>query len=116
MFETYEITKEKWKTLVKVLSDKFGIEPDLQAVLFLIGVQELGAGPINYSRFEKQDLIHVAVCKLLSSAGYYELKYTDNEGWPHYDHIKQIPQMKLGEQDLLLKEMAIKYFNALDLI
>ena len=50
------IFKDKWRTLVNKLADDFGEEPDLQAMIFLIGVQELGRGPQKFSKEEKQDL------------------------------------------------------------
>jgi hypothetical protein len=76
------ILKTKWESLCKKLGDEYGEEPDLQAILFLIGVQELGRGPMKFSKDEKQDLMHIAVCKLLSQFGYYRLLGQDQDGWP----------------------------------
>ena len=105
-----EALKTKWEKLCRNLGDEFGDEPDLQSILFLIGVQELGKGPQKFSKDEKQDLMHIAVCKLLSSYGYYELKGLDQDGWPHWELIKKLPPLTLREQDLLLKQAAIDYF------
>ena len=43
---------------------------DLNAILFLIGVQELGQGSRVFTKEEKQDLMHIAICKVLSLSGY----------------------------------------------
>ena len=73
--------------------------------------QELGRGVQKYSKDEKQDLMHIATCRLLSIYGYYELKGTDDEGWPHWEMKLKLPKMSLGEQDYLLKQAAIEYFR-----
>lgn len=84
---------------------------DLNAVLFLIGVQELGAGKKAFSKEEKQDLMHIAICKVLSLSGFYELDGLDKDGWPHWKSIRQLPHFDLLEQEKLLKSHVIEYFE-----
>jgi len=107
------LLKSKWHELLRQLGDTFGEEPDLQGIIFLIGVQELGQGVREFSKDEKQDLMHIATCKLLSFDGYYELEKKDEQGWPHWKKIKQVPLMSLKEQDISLKGNIIKYFENL---
>ncbi|HNS12155.1 MAG TPA: hypothetical protein PKM97_06035 [Bacteroidia bacterium] len=106
-----QLLKNKWEKLCLHLAGQFGEAPDLQTILFLIGVQELGKGPMKYSKDEKQDLMHIAVCRLLSSFGYYELKGVDEQGWPAWEMLKKLPPLTLKEQDLLLKQAALEYFE-----
>ncbi len=82
----------------------------MNGVLFLIGVQELGQGQRNFSKEEKQDLMHIAICKVLSLEGYYELEGTDKDGWPHWKLIKKLPRFDLLEQEQLLKISVLDYF------
>ncbi|MBS1765081.1 MAG: hypothetical protein JSS90_08960 [Bacteroidetes bacterium] len=103
--------KHKWGELLRQLNNIFGEKPDLQGLIFLIGVQELGKGPLNFSKDEKQDLMHIATCKLLSFDGYYQFKELDDDGWPQYDMVKNPPQMSLKDQDLILKKNVIRYFE-----
>ena len=103
--------KTKWDELCNRLEKDFGEPPDLQVVLFLIGVQELGRGPQKYTKDEKQDLMHIAVCRLLSNYGYYELEGLDQDGWPHWKLVNKLPPLTLREQDLLLKQAAVEYFE-----
>ncbi len=84
---------------------------DLNSVLFLIGIQELGKGHQNFSKEEKQDLMHIAICKVLSLSGFYVLEGTDGEGWPHWKLIKKLPHFDLLEQEKLLKMHIIDYFD-----
>lgn len=103
--------KHKWGELLRQLEITFGEKPDLQGMIFLIGVQELGKGYQNFTKEEKQDLMHIATCKLLSYDGYYKLTGVDSDGWPLYEKAKTMPQMPLKEQDLLLKINIIRYFE-----
>lgn len=108
--------KEKWENVKKKLSDQFDEEPDLQAILFLIGVQELGSGYRKFTKDQKMDLMHIAICKLLSYYGYYELEGLDKDGWPHWKAKEKIPQLTLQQQDILLKQAAIEYFTEIGII
>ena len=102
----------KWNSLLAVIEQNLGKKPkDLNAVLFLIGVQELGQGQRNFSKEEKQDLMHIAICKVLSLSGYYELEGTDKDGWPHWKLIKKLPRFDLLEQEQLLKMSVLDYFR-----
>ena len=84
---------------------------DLNSVLFLIGVQELGHGTKIFSKEEKQDLMHIGICKVLSLSGYYELEGLDKEGWPHWKVIRKLPHFDLLEQERLLKMHVMDYFE-----
>lgn len=108
-----EELKTKWQEVVKDLSDKFadGDELDLDSILFLIGVQELGQGYRKFKKDEKVNLIHIAICRLLEPYGYYEYEGVDPDGWPHYRVVESLPHLKAGEQSWLMKEAVVKYFN-----
>ena len=104
--------KTKWDNLKKKLSVDFlqGQEIDLDSIIFLIGVQELGQFDKRFNKQRKIELIHLAVCKLLSAYGYYEFNFVDEDGWPHYKLIKTLPNLKPGEQTILMKKAIINYF------
>jgi hypothetical protein len=102
----------KWKVLQEKIATEFDSDtPDLKVILFLIGVQELGHGPNKYSKRQKEELMHIATCRLLSEMGFYELEGLDQDGWPHWKLIKPIPAYAGMEQELLLKSLAISYFE-----
>jgi hypothetical protein len=104
--------KEIWDNLIRFLKQTTGKKPaDLNGVLFLIGIQELGKGNLRFSKEEKQDLIHIAICKVLSLGGFYKLEGTDSEGWPHWKLIKPLPAFDLLSQEQLLKHYVIEYFR-----
>ena len=102
----------KWNCLLVDLESIIGKRPkDLNSVLFLIGVQELGHGTKIFSKEEKQDLMHIGICKVLSLSGYYVLEGLDNDGWPHWKLIKKLPHFDLLEQEKLLKMHVMEYFE-----
>ena len=60
--------QQRWWSLEAKLVERFGKKPDLETVLFLIGVQEFGDIKEKFTKEQKQDLMHVAVCSLLSGS------------------------------------------------
>ena len=74
--------KEKWDFLVEKLTEKFsdGEELNLDGIIYLIGVQELGQGYRTFKKDEKLNLMHIAICKLLEPYGYYEFDFFDEDG------------------------------------
>lgn len=104
--------KQRWETLVQRLSDQFsqGEDLDLDAIIYLIGVQELGQVHKKYKKDEKLNLMHIAICRLLEPYGFYAFDYVDADGWPHYTVKEQLPPLKAGEQSVLMKEAIVNYF------
>ena len=104
--------KERWEQLVTILSNQFsqGEDLDLDAIIYLIGVQELGKVHNEYKKDEKLNLMHIAICRLLEPYGFYEFEFFDEEGWPHYKVKEELPPLKAGEQSVLMKEAIVSYF------
>jgi hypothetical protein len=112
MFKRDLDLERHWQSLIGLIEKSLGKKPkDLNGVLFTIGVQELGRGAKFFSKEEKQDLMHIAICKVLSLSGYYELEGTDKDGWPHWKLVKKLPHFDLLEQEKLLKLHVIEYFE-----
>ena len=109
-----EINK-KWKELQARISQDFDSDtPDVKVMLFLIGVQELGKGPQKFSKRQKEELMHIATCRLMSMMGFYELEGLDQDGWPHWKKIKPVPAYTMLEQEMLIKSLIIDYFDEMD--
>jgi hypothetical protein len=107
--------KEKWNLLVLKLTTQFadGDELNMDGIIYLIGVQELGQEQRSFKKDDKVNLMHIAICKLLEPYGYYEFDFFDVDGWPHYKTITELPSLKPGEQTVLMKEAIINYFDSL---
>ena len=106
-----EINK-KWTELREKIAKDFDSElPDMKVMLFLIGVQELGKGPLKFSKRQKEELMHIANCRLFSELGFYELEGVDQDGWPHWNLVKKIPAYTLLEQEMIMRSLMINYFE-----
>ena len=107
-----EQLKERWDAVVNLLSKRFadGAPLDLDAVIYLVGLQELGQLHRKFKKDEKLNLMHIAICRLLEPFGYYAFEYFDDEGWPHYKVLEQLPTLRAGEQSVLMKEAIVNYF------
>jgi hypothetical protein len=101
----------RWWNLEAKLVERFGKKPDLETILFLVGIQELGATGDKFTKEQKQDLMHVAVCSILSNSGYYELEGVDEDGWPHFRQLRHIAPMSLKEQEDFMKDHILLYFQ-----
>lgn len=103
--------EEEFALVVQNMSKKFANELDLHSLLFLIGVQELGKGAQKFSKSEKVDLMHIAICTLLSQYDYYIYEGIDDDGWPHWIPNKKLPLLNAEAQQELIKQAIVDYFK-----
>ncbi len=101
----------RWWQLLNRLTEQFGKKPDMEAILFLVGLQETNFLQEKITKEQKQDLMHVAICILLQPSGYYLLSHTDEDGWPHFEQLKELPALHLPEQENFLKDHILLYFS-----
>jgi len=110
VFGLTDAEKGKWYRIVFDLKKQFGKKPDMNGMLYIIGIRELGKNRV-FEKHEKMDLMHIATCKLLSYEGYYAFERIDDEGWPHYRNIKPLPYADLMNQENLLRKLIVRYFE-----
>ncbi len=104
--------EKRWRDLVAMLSERFDAGTlDLNAILFLVGVQELGQHAREFKKDEKVALMHIAICVLLMPYGYYRELGRDADGWPHFERVKDLPALGPDEQERLMKEALLAYFE-----
>ncbi|MEO5674108.1 MAG: hypothetical protein ABIQ74_05630 [Chitinophagales bacterium] len=114
MNEEFLNREKKWLELRGKLKMQFGKAPDMNAILMLIGVRELGKIKKKFTKEEKQDLMHIATCSILSRSGYYDITGTDQDGWPHWIARKKLPVMNLEEQEDFIKDHVLLYFEEME--
>ncbi len=102
----------KWQQVVQKIQQDFNKTPDVNAILFLIGMREFGMPRAKFTKEEKVELMHIAVCRLLSTSGYYELEGIDNDGWPHWKSVKKLPNIDMLQQETFLRQHIIEYFES----
>ncbi|MFT4778787.1 MAG: hypothetical protein ACJAU0_002336 [Flavobacteriales bacterium] len=104
----------EWSAVVKRITKQFGEDIDLQGILYIIGVQELGQGFQKFKKDEKVNIMHIAICTLLEPYGYYEFLGKDEDSWPHFKRNQKLPNLKSREQEILIKKAIVSYFQAMD--
>jgi hypothetical protein len=102
---------QRWWDLEAKLVERFGKKPDMEAILFLIGLNETGFLAEKITKEQKQDLMHVATCTLLAPSGYFVLEGRDEEGWPHFKQVKELPNLSLPDQENFLRDHILLYFG-----
>ncbi len=111
MAQARDDLQARWWKLEEKFMNKFGKKPDVEAVLFLIGVQEVRNLKKDFTKEQKQDLMHIAVCSVLAQSGYYELEKYDDDGWPHFTQLKALPHYNMMDQENFLKDHILLYFD-----
>ena len=103
--------QSRWWALEAKMIERFNKKPDIETILFLIGIQEFGGSAEKFTKEQKQDLMHVAVCSLLMQSGYYEIEGYDIDNWPHFKQLKELPVMDMIQQENFLKDHVLLYFE-----
>ena len=104
--------RDKWLKVVGFVEQNFERKPDLNAILFLIGIRELGEiRETTFSKEEKVHLMHIATCKILSYSGYYQHIGSDQNGWPAWENIQALPNLGYLEQENLIRQHIVEYFE-----
>ena len=106
-----EKKESDWQLLLKKLKDQYGEEPQIDSILFLIGVQELGMGYKKFKKDEKLGVMHIAICTLLEPYGFYEFIGRDADAWPHWNLKENIPHLDSKQQNKLMTEAILDYFK-----
>jgi len=102
----------EWLRIRHFVKDTLSLDnlPDFNKVMMLIGIQELGDLREEFSKIEKEYLLHIANCRLMSFEGYYEFEKYDEDGWPHWTEIKPFSGSE-EEKEKYLMMMAVSYFD-----
>ncbi len=109
--------EKEWSNVIDFFKKEFtqGETPEMDTILFLIGIQELGQIKPEFSKDEKVNLMHIATCKLLEPYGYYQFEKSDKEGWPFYKKLKPL-NISVKEQENIMKQAIINYFKINNII
>ena len=117
MSDTKEQTiKDKWFKIRELFDKRFGKTPDLSAILYVVGMRELGMHQEKFKKEEKVQLMHIATCRILSTSGHYKLVGKDDNDWPVWELVDKLPNQDMMEQEMYLRHHIINYFEEEELI
>ena len=77
--------KERWDRLISILNERFsdGETIDVEGVLYLVGLQELGQIHQKMKKDDNINLIHIGICTVLEPYGYYRFDFYDEDFYNH---------------------------------
>ena len=108
--------KSDWDRLQEQLAKRFGGDMDIDAIIFVIGLQELGKPYRKYKKDEKLAIMHVAICTLLEPFGFYKYVGNDGDGWPHWELVEALPPLGAKQQNRLMVDAILDYFKKEEII
>lgn len=111
MVEVESERAAQWQRILKYVETHFGKKPDMNALLFLIGMRELGSPQTQFTKEQKVRLMDIALSRVLSPSGYFKLVGRDEKDWPVWERVKPLPALSIFEQETLLREHVIVYFE-----
>lgn len=108
-----EYIEKKWEKIKKFFISNFDINEslELETILYLIGIRELGTGKLQFEKEDKIDLIYMATCKLLEPLGYFQFEKKDDFGWSYFKQLKKVDNLSEKQQYELLKKSSVMYFD-----
>ena len=103
--------EKKWRNLQNKLGENMGEIPEINSILFVIGLQELNMKFDKLSKDQKIEVMHIGLCVVFTPHGYYKPIGRDQDGWIHFDAVKKFPKLNSDEQEEIIKEAIIEYYN-----
>lgn len=112
-FDDEELAHQ-WHLLQESLNAQFGKQPDIEAILFLVGIQSRGRGyEPKLNKQIKQDLIMEGTHCVFETLGLYKRVGIDSNGLSLWERTSPLlPKLSLPDQEKLLRVAILSYFEA----
>ena len=77
-----QLLKTRWNAVLDFLTEKFSETEtiDIEGVLYLVGLQELGKIHQQFKKDDNVNIIHIGICTVLEPFGYYAFDFYDEDG------------------------------------
>lgn len=103
---------ERWSSLVADIESRFGRVPDIDAILFLIGVQSVGRGyEPDLPKERKQSLIMEGSYLAFETLGVYRRMGLEKNGFWIWEKTTDLPVLSVEQQEKLLQIGILNYFD-----
>lgn len=107
-----EVLDRRWSELLSRVEAQFGRVPDVDALLFLIGVQSVGRGyEPDLPKERKQSLIMEGSYLALETLGVYARVGMERNGFLIWEKALELPPLSVDEQEKLLRIGILNYFE-----
>lgn len=102
----------RWGRLVAKVGAQFGREPDIEALLFLIGVRSVGRGyEPELPKERKQSLIMEGSYLAFETLGVYSRVGMERNGFWIWEKNFDLPKLSVDDQEKLLQIGILNYFE-----
>lgn len=106
-----EALERRWQALISDVSERFGRTPDVDAMLFLIGVQSVGRGyEPDLPKERKQSLIMEGSYLAFETLGVYSRVGMERNGFWIWEKSFDLPKLSVENQEKLLRIGILNYF------
>ncbi len=105
--------RERWPQLQEWTRRRFGKRADVEGVLFLIGLQELGRGAApDLDKARKEQILLEGTFCAFETLGYYERTGIEDNGHWIWEQRKSMPaDLTKAEEEVMLRQAALAYFD-----
>jgi len=102
----------RWQAHVERLEAQFGRLPDVDAVLFLMGIQSVGRGyEPDLPKERKQSLIMEGSYLAFETFGLYQRMGLEKNGFWLWEKRFDLPKLSIDDQERLLQLGILNYFD-----
>lgn len=103
--------KKQWAYFKNDFKQQYGEYPSVISTLFVVGLSIIETELNSLTKEEKQDVIHVGLCEILSQEGLYVKTHVDEDGWPHFKATQKTKTLDIEKQETYLRQRILNYFN-----
>lgn len=107
--------QRQWRSVEDWVEERFGREPSLEAILFLIGIQTRGRGfEPELGKTAKEALVAEGTYGALEALGLYARAGIEADGSWIWEKSESYPEsLSTEEEEKLLRAAIVRYFNDL---
>jgi hypothetical protein len=107
--------EQRWSALVARVESRFGRAPDVDAILFIMGIQSVGRGyEPDLPKERKQSLIMEGSYLAFETLGIYRRMGLERNGFWIWEKVFDLPKLSIDDQERLLQIGILNYFDHLE--
>ncbi len=105
--------QERWSRLQRWTLRRFGKKADVEGLLFLIGIQELGQGVLpDLGKTRKEQIVREGAYCVLETLGYYERVGMEKSGHWIWQQAHPMPaELSKEAEEVMLRRAVLRYFD-----
>ncbi len=105
--------QERWALFQRWTLNRFGKKADVEGILFLVGIQELGKGFVpDLDKARKEQILLEGTYCVLETLGYYERIGMEGNGHWIWEQTNPLPsELSKEAEEQMLRRAVLRYFD-----